>query len=189
MFKRDSTTPIKNHLPTIIRLRQFSADWRGTMILSPCPTLNPLAHDNMDIFDQWSGADVRVVVTLLEKAEIKALSFELLAAHLSQSNILWHHLPIRNMEAPLTSQEPYLTEVIATMAHCLEASKAVFIHCHAGLGRTGLIAATALKSFGMTTDEAIQTIRKKRPGSIESAIQENFVEAWRFKLPYFPPRL
>ncbi|MDA0960551.1 MAG: dual specificity protein phosphatase family protein [Proteobacteria bacterium] len=143
----------------------------------------------MDIFDQWSGADVRVVVTLLEKAEIKALGFESLAAHLSQTDILWHHLPIRNMEAPLTSHEPYLREVIANMAHCLEARKAVFIHCHAGLGRTGLIAATALKSFGMTTDEAIQTIRTKRPGSIENAIQESFVEAWDFKLPYFPPRL
>ena len=189
MFKRNSTAPIENHLPTIIRLRQFSADWRGTMILSPCPTLNPLAHHNMDIFDQWSKAHVRMVVTLLEKAEIKALGFDLLAAHLSQTDIMWHHFPIRNMDAPANSNELRLQEIIIHMAQCFSAGKAVFIHCHAGLGRTGLVAATVLKSFGMTTNAAMSAIRKKRPGSIESHIQEIFVENWNFKLPDFPPRL
>ena len=189
MYKRNSTAPIENHLPTIIRLRQFSADWRGTMILSPCPTLNPLAHHNMDIFDQWSNAHVRMVVTLLEKAEIKALGFDLLAAHLSQTDIMWHHFPIRNMDAPANSNELRLQEIIIHMAQCFSTGKAVFIHCHAGLGRTGLVAATVLKSFGMTANAAICAIRKNRPGSIESQIQENFVKNWNFKLPDFPPRL
>jgi len=189
MSKLNPTAPIENHLPTIIRLRQFSTNWRGTMILSPCPSLNPLAHGNMDIFDQWSNAHVRMVVTLLEKAEIKALGFETLAAQLSQTDILWHHFPIRNMDAPANSSELRLQEIIIHMAQCFNTGKAVFIHCHAGLGRTGLVAATVLKSFGMTTNAAMSAIRKKRPGSIESHIQEIFVENWNFKLPDFPPRL
>jgi hypothetical protein len=41
----------------------------------------------------------------------------------------------------------------------------------------------------MTTNAAMSAIRKKRPGSIESHIQEIFVENWNFKLPDFPPRL
>ena len=189
MFKSSSATPRENHLPTIIRLRQFSTDWRGTMILSPCPTLSYLAHDDMGIFDRWSNAHVCMVVTLLEKVEINALGFDSLAAHLSQTDILWHHFPIRNMDAPANSSELRLQEIIIHMTQCFNTGKAVFIHCHAGLGRTGLVAATVLKSFGMTTNAAMSAIRKKRPGSIESHIQEIFVENWNFKLPDFPPRL
>ena len=189
MFKSSSATSRKNHLPTIIRLRQFSTDWRGTMILSPCPTLSYLAHDGMGIFDRWSNAHVCMVVTLIEKVEINALGFDSLAARLSQTEILWHHFPIRNMDAPANSSELRLQEIIIHMAQCFNTGKAVFIHCHAGLGRTGLVAATVLKSFGMTTNAAMSAIRKKRPGSIESHIQEIFVENWNFKLPDFPPRL
>jgi len=143
----------------------------------------------MDIIDQWSDAHVRMVITLLEKGEIETLGFGSLAEYLSQTDILWHHLPIRNMDAPPASYEPRLQEIIIDMAQCFNAGKAVFIHCHAGLGRTGLIAATVLKSFGMPTDAAIRAIRENRPGSIESRIQENFVQDWNFKLPDFPPRL
>ena len=189
MTQRISASIGGNHLPSIVRLQQLSADWRGTMILSPCPTINHEARGNINIIDQWSNTHVRMVVTLLEKAEIKALGFETLAAHLSQTDILWHHFPIRNMDAPANSSELRLQEIIIHMAQCFNTGKAVFIHCHAGLGRTGLVAATVLKSFGMTTNAAMSAIRKKRPGSIESHIQEIFVENWNFKLPDFPPRL
>ena len=189
MVKRSSTAHRETHLPTIIRLRQFSADWRGTMILSPCPTLSFLANDDMDILARWSEAHVCMVVTLLEEAEIKALGFDLLLAHLSQTDIVWHHLPIRNMDAPPNSNKLRIQEIIIHMTQCFNADKAVFIHCHAGLGRTGLMAATILKSFGMISNAAICAIRKNRPGSIETQIQENFVKNWNFKLPDFPPRL
>ena len=159
------------------------------MILSPCPTLNPLAHDNMDVFDQWSDAHVRMVVTLPEKAEIKALGFKFLAEHLSQTDIRWHHLPIRIMDAPPKFNELRLQEIINHMVQCFNTRKAAFIDCHADLGRTGLVAATVLKSIGMDTDAAISVVRVNRPGSIKSRIQEDFVKKWNFKLPDFPPRL
>ena len=132
---------------------------------------------------------VGMVVTLLEQTEIKTLGLDTLAEYLSQKGIQWFHFPIRNMDAPSTSSEVILQELIINMVKYFNADNAVFIHCHAGLGRTGLVAATVLKSFGMTANAAICAIRRNRRGSIESQIQENFVENWNFNLPDFPPRL
>ena len=189
MTQRISASIGGNHLPSIVRLQQLSADWRGTMILSPCPTINHEERDNINIIDQWSDTNVRMVITLLEQREIETLRFDSLAEHLSQTDILWHHLPVRNMQAPPASCELILQKIITEMAQCFTTDNSVFIHCHAGLGRTGLIAATVLKTFGMPTDAAINAIRAHRPGSIESQAQEIFVGSWNFKLPNFPPRL
>jgi ADP-ribosyl-[dinitrogen reductase] hydrolase len=49
------------------------------------------------------------------------------------------------------------------------------MHCYAGLGRTGTIAARLLVEHGMRPDVAIAQVRKIRPGSIETLEQEDYV--------------
>ena len=50
----------------------------------------------------------------------------------------------------------------------------VLIHCNAGLGRSGTIAALLIKLMGVYSDP-INQVRKFRPGSIETIEQEKFV--------------
>ena len=54
------------------------------------------------------------------------------------------------------------------------------MHCYAGLGRTGTVAARLLVEHGMAPAEAIALVRKIRPGSIETDEQERYVlrAAW-----------
>ena len=52
----------------------------------------------------------------------------------------------------------------------------VMVHCLAGLGRTGTILACYLIKYEkMSAEDAIQHIREKRHGSIQSFVQEELI--------------
>ena len=52
----------------------------------------------------------------------------------------------------------------------------VMVHCLAGLGRTGTILACYLIKYEkISADDAIARIRKQRPGSIQSFLQEEII--------------
>jgi ADP-ribosyl-[dinitrogen reductase] hydrolase len=57
---------------------------------------------------------------------------------------------------------------------------AVALHCWAGLGRAGTVAARILmEREGMSADEAIAYVRQARPGSIETAAQVDYLQSLR----------
>ena len=53
----------------------------------------------------------------------------------------------------------------------------MLLHCAAGLGRTGTLAARLLIASGCAAAGAIATVRQARPGAIESDAQEEFLLA------------
>ena len=82
------------------------------------------------------------------------------------------HEPMANMTAPTISQMDAILEVYLKLTD----KDAMAVHCMHGLGRTGTVIACILgKTQNMTAAEAIQTVRQKRRGSIESEEQENFI--------------
>ena len=56
-------------------------------------------------------------------------------------------------------------------------SRPVLIHCNAGLGRSGLVAAVVCKELKIPN--AINFVRFNRKGAIENEVQENFVINWK----------
>lgn len=82
------------------------------------------------------------------------------------------HLPVRDFTAPTLTQ----LELFTRAAHgAIDQGKAVGVHCGAGLGRTGTFLAAYFVTEGMTADDAIARVRALRPGSIETAAQEQVV--------------
>ena len=53
--------------------------------------------------------------------------------------------------------------------------KNIVIHCMGGKGRSGTIAAILLIEFGENNKKAIEIVREKRKGAIETRIQEDFI--------------
>lgn len=86
-----------------------------------------------------------------------------------------HHMPVPDFGAPTLEQ---MEKAAQFALDCLERGVAVVAHCGAGQGRTGLFLACCLVALGYAPQEAIQTVRTRRPGSIETPEQEQFVHLW-----------
>lgn len=82
------------------------------------------------------------------------------------------HLPIPDFTPP---DDASVDEFLAKARFYAHEGKAVVVHCGAGMGRTGTLIACYLVDKGFDAAEAIQLVRRSRPGSIETAEQEEAV--------------
>ena len=57
--------------------------------------------------------------------------------------------------------------------------KNIILHCRGGKGRAGTAAAILLIEFGEDKMNAINIVRNKRKGAIESKTQEDFILSYR----------
>ena len=125
-------------------------------------------------FSVWALHDLDA----LERAGIGAivsLTETFPPALLGESRFRILHLPVTDMTAPNTAQ---IDEFVQFVRQAHEDGLAVGVHCLAGLGRTGTMAACYLVSQGMSPDEAIARVRDLRPGSVQTAAQERAVRLW-----------
>ena len=58
---------------------------------------------------------------------------------------------------------------------CQNRKQNIIFHCRGGKGRAGTVAAILLADFGHEKKEAIDLVRERRKGAIETKIQEEFI--------------
>ncbi len=85
------------------------------------------------------------------------------------------HIPVKDFTAPTLEQMNVFVAAVRTRN---ADGQAVGIHCTAGLGRTGTMLAAYFVSEGMNAEEALAEIRRLRPGSVETAAQEQAIAAY-----------
>jgi len=80
-----------------------------------------------------------------------------------------------------------MRQVLDAINEALGAGERVFVHCRAGIGRTGVVAGCLLVEHGFTPAEALALVQRKYrsmtksalvPRSPETAGQRDFVAAW-----------
>ena len=164
-----------------IELSDINKNWFGRLILSSCPTINRQVEPSFleNLLIEYKQRRVKLVVTLLDFNEIEDLGIISFSTFLMDNGFNWIHCPIRDRST--CSDQKRIRTLLEDIKEVLKSDKSVLIHCHAGLGRTGLLAATFLVSMGLTADSAIKTIRETRPGSIETTEQERYVKEWTFR--------
>ena len=80
----------------------------------------------------------------------------------------------------------YERSSLALVEESTAAGGPVGVHCTAGLGRSGTMAAAYLVANGRSADEAITHVRDLRPGSIETPAQEEAVRRFEAQLGRIP---
>lgn len=122
--------------------------------------------------DDW-GANR--VVSFLEPHEFKLLKVEDLPEQVRARNIKWVHLPIMDMQIPGQAFEDAWAVEGERIRHALRIGERIVLHCYAGLGRTGMIAARLLVEMGMSPDDAITAVRRDNRRRIQTKDQSAFV--------------
>lgn len=123
---------------------------------------------DLDAISAWGA---RLVLTLVEPAELKELQVPDLGAEVQSRGIAWRHLPIADYSVPGEAfEQQWLTHGPEIRA-LLRDGADVLVHCKGGLGRAGMMAARLLVELGMSPEEAIREVRRVRKGAIETPSQ------------------
>ena len=130
-------------------------------------------------FSQLKKHKLDVIVPLIEDFEFKELKiteyFDL--ANDFKFEPIW--FPIRDGGTPKSIRKT--RSLVAELVTHLRYGRNVVLHCKAGQGRTGAIAACVLSDLGYLPADAIAVVRGTRKGTVENFNQENFVTRFRGK--------
>jgi atypical dual specificity phosphatase len=86
------------------------------------------------------------------------------------------HVPTEDLSAPDIEQ---IDDAVDFIHERINNNEPVMVHCAAGIGRTGTILACYLIKYQKySAKNAIEKVRKERPGSIQSEQQEIVVELY-----------
>ncbi|HEY3144880.1 MAG TPA: dual specificity protein phosphatase family protein [Dongiaceae bacterium] len=162
----------------------------GRLGLGCCPghrlRLSPLGllrrtesiKDDLELIAAWKP---HAVLSLMEEHELAGAGapVQVLAEELRAHGVEWLHLPIVDMMAPDERFETAWVDLWPRLDRELRDGGRVFVHCYAGLGRTGTIAALILMNYGVSARDAIERVRAARPGSVQSFEQEHYLSRIR----------
>jgi ADP-ribosyl-[dinitrogen reductase] hydrolase len=139
--------------------------------------VTPSLHDFESDLDMIAAFGATRLVTLMQPDELAFIGIDpfRLDREARTRGLDWLHLPIRNLSVPGAAWETGWLTAGAALREALASGGRFAMHCYAGLGRTGLVAARLLVEHGIAPEAAITEVRKIRPGSIETAEQERYV--------------
>ncbi len=120
---------------------------------------------------------VRTIVVLLPAHELRNLYGDIdLLGNYRDDGLDVIHFPLENFSVP---------EKMEHFHRCIESIEEklrhgnVLIHCMAGCGRTGMMAAGVLVQLGWNASEAIEQVRRTRPGSMDVLKQILFLRGYQ----------
>jgi ADP-ribosyl-[dinitrogen reductase] hydrolase len=154
----------------------------GRIGMIPCPGLitrdmfgpgAPLdVESDLEAVSQWGAV---ALISLVEYHELADLGITDIGARAQARGLWWLHLPIRDFGVPDAHFEYVWRSEGQRLRGILLDDGRIVLHCWAGLGRTGTIAARLLVELGVGPKEAVRQVRASRPGTIQSRAQERYV--------------
>jgi protein-tyrosine phosphatase len=150
----------------------------GAIYRSPLP-FSPLFDRQGLLLDAFIKHGVDVVVMLTPKSEVKNLTGLDLFTRYQQLGFDVIYAPVQDFSIP---QKGAFQEPVKRILRAAKSGLTSVIHCHAGLGRTGMFAACLAKVvFDLDGAEASDWVRQYITRAIETPEQRRFVEEFVYK--------
>ena len=140
------------------------------------------------ILDSFDRCGIGAVFNLQEPGEHAACGngilqeggFSYAPQELMARGVRFYLFSWRDLKTPTSGT---MLNCVKVMAGELERGAAIAVHCHAGLGRTG-VAIACLLVYLVAADPtaAIALIRQRRPGSVQKRKQELFIERFAARI-------
>jgi protein-tyrosine phosphatase len=131
------------------------------------------------IYQSFKLNEIHTVVMLNPDAECWIFAGQDLRELYKRDGMEILHLPMKDYSSTTMKALDNAVDIALSLAG---EGKNIVIHCHAGLGRTGLFAACmARRHLGLNGRDAIQWIRSLVPGSVESDFQEEIIRKFPAK--------
>lgn len=148
---------------------QFSFPGKIFRSAMPFSTYDPRG----ELLQAFKENEISIVVLLASDEECLRIAGRDLRSLYEGAGMRVYYLPIQDFNAPRVAD---VQEVVPEVLTHSQQGRNVVIHCHAGLGRTGMFAACLAKNgLGYSSEEAISWVKKSIPGAIEVPGQEQLV--------------
>ena len=133
--------------------------------------------NELNFFNQLNCS---IIVSLIEDKEIENLyEKKKFVRNIYINNFKWVHIPIPDLKAPDYKFVDKWQTTKSLLKNDLIDGKNIVVHCMGGKGRSGTLAEILLVEFGEQNKDAIDIVREKRKGAIETKEQEDFILSYR----------
>jgi protein-tyrosine phosphatase len=133
----------------------------GSLSIMAKPTSGDLIDEE---FSGISGAGINKIVSLLESHEAITLGLEEERFHTERYGMAFLSNPIADRGMPVSLSEfSNFTRLLYTE---MSGGLNTLVHCHGGIGRSGIVAASVLLHCGYRAEDAFKHITQKRGISV-----------------------
>ena len=139
----------------------------GSIIMMPKP---PSGMQLKPYIEFLKSIEVDCVVSLLQQAEIEQFSLTQEGVECREQNIAFINFPIQDHSVPQFFL-PF-NQLIEKLSEELKQDKTIAIHCYAGIGRTGITAASLLIKNGVQVDLALMELSKTRGLRVPETLEQ-----------------
>ncbi len=148
----------------------------GSLLAGPYPAPR-WAHITNDKLERLLQAGIQLFVDLTEKGESLPYVDQLGGKARHQ------RMPISDFDTP----SPYeMVNILNTLDYARRRSQRVYIHCLAGLGRTGTVVGCYLARHGLTGAEALERLQHLRANSAYADSSSPETDAQRYMVLRWP---
>ncbi len=152
-------------------LTEFPLKLPGRIFGSPMPF--SIYDPEGESLRRFKKEGVSVVVVLTEEEEYLLRARRDLKSIYREEGFQVIEVPAPDFDVPSKAD---LLNAVNKVIELARAGRNVAVHCHAGIGRTGMFAAfLAKRVLGLTGEEAVRWTRRFIPGAVEAEVQRRMV--------------